>query len=72
VIRPSVSSSTRSTNSEATVCVSVLSGDWTAADRLLDESFAQRSVCAREEPAYEVDPEHGSGTHFAACHLHRE
>ncbi|PSQ14799.1 peptide ABC transporter ATP-binding protein [Halobacteriales archaeon QS_7_68_65] len=50
----------------------VLSGDWTAADRLLDESFAQRSVCAREEPAYEVDPEHGSGTHFAACHLHRE
>ena len=50
----------------------VLSGDWAAADRLLDESFAQRSVCAREEPAYEVDPEHGSGTHFAACHLHRE
>ncbi|RJT06163.1 ABC transporter ATP-binding protein [Halococcus sp. IIIV-5B] len=49
----------------------VLSGDWESADRLLDEAFAQQSICATAEPAYEVTPEHGSGTHFAACHLHR-
>ncbi|GAB3666792.1 hypothetical protein GCM10028856_09000 [Halopiger thermotolerans] len=45
--------------------------DWeTATDRLL-EAFAERSICARERPAYEIEPEYGSGTHYAACHLHR-
>ena len=50
----------------------ILEDDWEEATRLLDENFAQMSVCAREEPAYEVVPEYGTGTHFAACHLHRE
>lgn len=26
----------------------------------------------REEPNYEVPTEHGSGRHYAACHLHRD
>ncbi|AEH36126.1 ABC transporter ATP-binding protein [Halopiger xanaduensis] len=45
--------------------------DWETATDLLLESFAERSICARERPAYEVDPAYGSGTHYAACHLHR-
>ncbi|MFC6962019.1 ABC transporter ATP-binding protein [Halocatena marina] len=50
----------------------VLEGEWDEANQLLDEGFAQKSICAREEPAYEVAPEYGSDRHFAACHLHRE
>ncbi|RDI72205.1 ABC transporter ATP-binding protein [Halopelagius longus] len=50
----------------------VLEDEWeTAADRLV-ESFAEQSICAKELPAYEVDPEFGDGPHLAACHLHRE
>jgi peptide/nickel transport system ATP-binding protein len=44
---------------------------WDAAGELLVESFAERSICAREEPAYEVPLEYGASRHFAACHLHR-
>ena len=44
---------------------------WEEATDLLLESFAERSICARERPAYELESELGSGTHFAACHLHR-
>lgn len=45
--------------------------DWeTATDRLI-EAFAERSICARERPAYEVDPEYGTDPHAVACHLHR-
>ncbi|ELY98034.1 oligopeptide/dipeptide ABC transporter ATPase [Natrialba asiatica DSM 12278] len=45
--------------------------DWEqATDRLL-EAFAERSICARERPAYEIESAHGTGTHFTACHLHR-
>ncbi|WP_154658696.1 ABC transporter ATP-binding protein [Halopiger djelfimassiliensis] len=47
------------------------SANWAAATELLLESFAERSICARERPAYELESEHGAGTHFAACHLHR-
>ena len=39
---------------------------------LLRVSFTDQSICAQEEPHYEVTPEHGSGRHVAACHLHRE
>ena len=49
----------------------VLDDEWAEADALLSGSFAERSICAREEPAYEVETVHGSGQHFAACHLHR-
>jgi peptide/nickel transport system ATP-binding protein len=43
------------------------------AETVLTETFAERSVCAREQPAYEVDTPgaDGEGRHFAACHLHR-
>ncbi|WIV65664.1 ABC transporter ATP-binding protein [Natrialbaceae archaeon AArc-T1-2] len=44
---------------------------WTAATELLLESFAERSICARERPTYEVEPEYGHGTHFVGCHLYR-
>ncbi|WP_137291210.1 ABC transporter ATP-binding protein [Natronorubrum halophilum] len=44
---------------------------WEEATDLLLESFAERSICARERPAYDLESEHGSGEHFAACHLHR-
>ncbi|AEN05403.1 oligopeptide/dipeptide ABC transporter, ATPase subunit [halophilic archaeon DL31] len=45
--------------------------EWEAAAALLNESFAQQSICAQERPAYELDSASG-GTRFAACHLHRE
>ncbi|MXV62680.1 ATP-binding cassette domain-containing protein [Natronorubrum sp. JWXQ-INN-674] len=44
---------------------------WKRATDLLLESFAERSICAQEQPAYELESELGTGTHFAACHLHR-
>ncbi|MFC6768915.1 ABC transporter ATP-binding protein [Natrinema soli] len=44
---------------------------WEAATELLLESFAERSICARERPAYELEAEYGDGEHLAACHLHR-
>jgi peptide/nickel transport system ATP-binding protein len=46
-------------------------GDWDAAATILDERFAERSVCAREVPDYYVETEHGTSEHYAACHLHR-
>ena len=49
----------------------VLAEEWEAASDLLAESFAEQSVCAQEEPAYELDSA-GEGSRFAACHLHRE
>ncbi|ELY59157.1 oligopeptide/dipeptide ABC transporter ATPase [Natronococcus amylolyticus DSM 10524] len=45
--------------------------DWEEARELLLESFARESICATERPAYEIQPEYGTDTHFAACHLHR-
>ncbi|AGB39703.1 ABC transporter ATP-binding protein [Natronococcus occultus] len=45
--------------------------DWEEARELLLESFARRSICATERPAYELEPEYGTDPHFAACHLHR-
>ncbi len=45
--------------------------EWERATELLESSFADASICAREQPAYEVPTEHGQGGHFAACHLHR-
>ena len=44
---------------------------WDEATDLLLESFAERSICARERPAYDLEPAYGSREHFAACHLHR-
>ncbi len=44
---------------------------WDEATALLLESFAERSICARERPAYEVEPVYGTERHYAACHAHR-
>ena len=49
----------------------LLADDVDRAETVLTETFAERSICAREEPAYEVEPEVGTGSHFSACHLHR-
>ncbi len=46
--------------------------EWDEAERLLTESFAETSICATDEPAYEVDPEFGDGRHYSACHLNRD
>uniref|UniRef100_A0A7D5GN78 ATP-binding cassette domain-containing protein n=1 Tax=Natrinema halophilum TaxID=1699371 RepID=A0A7D5GN78_9EURY len=44
---------------------------WDAAVDLLLESFAERSICARERPAYDLESADRSAERFAACHLHR-
>ncbi|WP_312617534.1 ABC transporter ATP-binding protein [Haloarcula sp. 1CSR25-25] len=50
----------------------IAAGDWeTASERLL-EGFAEQSICAKEEPEYEVEPEHGTDRHTVACHLCRD
>jgi peptide/nickel transport system ATP-binding protein len=46
--------------------------DWAAAASLLADAFADRSVCAREEPAYEVEPAYGTHRHTVACHRCRD
>ncbi|WP_435180068.1 ABC transporter ATP-binding protein [Halorussus sp. AFM4] len=48
----------------------VLDDEWDEAATLLAESFTEKSVCAQEQPAYEVESEYGSSRHYAACHLH--
>ena len=48
----------------------LLADDHERADEVLNETFAERSVCAQERPAYELGDE-GEGRRFAACHLHR-
>ncbi|RQG94598.1 ABC transporter ATP-binding protein [Natrarchaeobius chitinivorans] len=45
--------------------------DWDGATELLLESFAEESICAREQPAYEIESQYGDEPHHAACHLHR-
>ena len=50
---------------------SVVAGDVEPADELLQESFAERSICAREVPKYELQPELGGSVHRANCHLNR-
>ncbi len=47
-------------------------GEWDEATTLLRSTFEEPSVCAVERPHYHVEPEHGSGEHFVACHLHRD
>jgi len=51
---------------------SIVAGDLEDADALLQESFAERSICAREVPEYEIDPVRGDSDHRANCHLVRE
>ena len=46
--------------------------DWEGATALLQETYTEPSICAREVPSYEVDPEYGDGDHFAACHLNAD
>ncbi|MFB6236430.1 MAG: hypothetical protein ABEH91_13850 [Halopenitus sp.] len=46
--------------------------EWDEAERLLTGQFADSTICATEEPRYEVSPEHGENRHYAACHLHRD
>jgi len=46
--------------------------EWNEAEQLLTESFADASVCATDEPAYEVAPTYGDGRHYTACHRARE
>jgi len=50
----------------------VLDARWEEAESLVRERFAEQSPCAMEIPEYEVDPEHGTGRHYAACHLHAD
>jgi oligopeptide/dipeptide ABC transporter ATP-binding protein len=50
----------------------IAAGEWNEAETLLTTSFADASVCATENPAYEVTPEHGGGRHYAACHRVRD
>ena len=50
----------------------IAAGEWDEAESLLTSSFADASVCATDNPAYEVPPEHGDGRHYAACHHVRE
>lgn len=50
---------------------SVLAGEWDDAEQLLRESFADKSICAQEIPAYVVEPEYSDQQHYAACHNHR-
>ncbi len=45
--------------------------NWDEAANLLVGSFAEESICAREHPDYEIEPEYGDGVHRAACHRHR-
>ncbi|UTF55696.1 ABC transporter ATP-binding protein [Natronosalvus rutilus] len=42
------------------------------AEALLEERFINQSICAREDPYYEVKTEYGTSTHIAACHLHNK
>ena len=49
----------------------VVDGDPETADALLQEAFAERSICAREVPNYVLEPELGGSVHVADCHLHR-
>lgn len=49
----------------------VLAEEWERATNLLTESFAEQSICAREEPAYELQSAQAA-SRYAACHLHRE
>jgi oligopeptide/dipeptide ABC transporter ATP-binding protein len=46
--------------------------EWDEAADLLTTTFEETSVCALERPSYTIEPEYGTGTHFAACHHHRE
>ncbi|ELZ37621.1 ABC transporter ATP-binding protein [Halorubrum tebenquichense] len=46
--------------------------EWDAAEQLLVERFADQSVCATANPAYEVGSELGDDRHYAACHLRRD
>jgi len=50
----------------------VLEDAWDEAAELLVSSFSDQSICALSDPQYVVEPEHGDGPHYAACHLHRE
>jgi peptide/nickel transport system ATP-binding protein len=48
----------------------LLDDDPDRAEAVLTETFAEASICAREQPAYHVGDGEGD-RHFAACHLHR-
>jgi peptide/nickel transport system ATP-binding protein len=50
----------------------VLEQRWEEAGEALVGAFAEPSICAKELPAYQLEPEHGTDSHFAACHLHRD
>ncbi|GAB7013264.1 ABC transporter ATP-binding protein [Halolamina salina] len=49
----------------------VAANEWDTAAELLTDSFAEQSICAQAEPAYELESSR-TGSRFAACHLHRE
>ncbi len=50
----------------------LLAEDWESAQSLVREELADPSICAKEKPAYELEPKMGENRHFVACHLHRE
>ena len=53
-------------------CEFISDGEWEEASELLLDSFTEQSICALEQPAYQVENEEVPGDHFVACHLHRE
>ncbi len=50
----------------------VVAGDVDSADELLQDAFAEASICAREVPEYELEAEAAGTVHQAHCHRHRE
>ncbi|WP_435152541.1 ABC transporter ATP-binding protein [Haladaptatus sp. DFWS20] len=50
----------------------ILNDDWDGAKTRLTESFAERSICAKQIPDYEVPAEFGTEPHDSACHRHRD
>ncbi|WP_281247655.1 ABC transporter ATP-binding protein [Haladaptatus litoreus] len=50
----------------------ILADDWDSAKERLTESFAEKSICAKQIPDYQVPAEYGTGPHAAACHRHRD
>lgn len=47
-------------------------GELDEAEELLNERFVTQSICAREEPFYEVESKFGTSRHISACHLHAD
>lgn len=50
----------------------VVANRWKDAEAVLNESFAEQSICAQEVPEYETEAEESGNQHTVACHLYSE